>query len=94
MTKLFLGVFDIAVSLFLWVPFAFMCLAAVLASFKLIRHRFSKKNLGIFAFSMAYIAAFSYLYIYRPDALAPVFCMVTCLVPVMDSSRKLHKENR
>ncbi|MBQ7085941.1 MAG: hypothetical protein IJM96_00525 [Clostridia bacterium] len=92
MTKLFLGVFDIMVSLFLWVPFGIACLMALGGIRRIFRHKLNRKTVSVLAFSLFYIGAFAYLYIYRPDALAPVFCMITCLVPVVDSSRRLVKE--
>ena len=92
MTKLFLGVFDITVSLFLWVPFGIACLMALGGIRRLFNHKINRRTLSVLALSLIYIAAFAYLYIYRPDALAPVFCMITCLVPVVDSSRKLNRE--
>ncbi|MBR4878372.1 MAG: hypothetical protein IKU13_00890 [Clostridia bacterium] len=88
MTKLFLGVFDMMVSLFLWIPLFFVCLTLFTAVRKLFR-RFSLKNLMIFAFSAVYISTFVYFYVYKPSFLAPIFCMVTCLVPVATSSLRL-----
>lgn len=92
MARLFLGVFDMMVSLFLWIPLFFVCLTMISALRRLIRGRFTAKNLMLFTLSLIYISVFVYFYIYKPTFLAPIFCMVTCLVPVAESSMKLMRQ--
>lgn len=92
MTRLFLGIFDMMVSLFLWIPLFFVCITLLTALRKLIKGRFTAKNLTLFALSAIYVAVFVYFYIYKPSFLAPIFCMVTCLVPVAESSLRLMRQ--
>lgn len=92
MARLFLGIFDMMVSLFLWIPLFFVCLTMVTALRKLFRRKFTFRNLALFALSAIYISVFVYFYVYKPSFLAPIFCMVTCLVPVAQSSMKLMRQ--
>lgn len=92
MTRLFLGIFDMMVSLFLWIPLFFVCLTMITALKNLFRRKFTFRNLALFVLSAIYISVFVYFYIYKPSFLAPIFCMVTCLVPVAQSSMKLMRQ--
>lgn len=92
MTKLFLGLFDITVSLLVYLPFAGVCLAAADSFKKLLRRRSIRKNAAVFTLSAIYIIAFICFKVYKPDFLAPMFFAITCLVPVAKGYKKLMSE--
>lgn len=89
MTKLFLGLFDITISLFVYLPFAAVCITAFDSLKKLWHREFNRKNTALFAVCAIYIAAFVCIKVYKPDFLAPMFFSITCLIPVLKSSREL-----